>query len=52
MPLTRDQIIALWNVRALYVEWADGTDSLCQENNYSLRYVLFLHSKGCKVYVD
>ncbi len=52
MPLKREMIIALWDKRAMYIVWEDGSDSMCQDNDYSLDYILKMHNEGCKVYLD
>lgn len=52
MPLTKSEIKALWNVCALYIEWGDGTDSLCQENGYTLEFILNCYDQGYNIYKD
>ena len=52
MPLTRKEIKALWDTCAMYIVWDDGSDSLCQENGYSLEYILKMHDQGYEVYLD
>ncbi len=52
MPLTRKEVKALWNTCAMYIVWNDGTDSMCQDNGYSLDYILKMQGQGCEVYLD
>ncbi len=39
-PLTADEIRCFWDEQAMFIEWNDGSDSLCQENGYTLQRVL------------
>ena len=51
-PLTKDQVKDLWDKKSLFIDWGDGSDSLCQENNYPLDEILEYMDQGCKVYID
>ena len=51
-PLTISQIKNLWNTTPLYIEWGDGSDSLCQENGYSLSEIIQHVNQGCNVFID
>ena len=51
--LTEEQVKGLWDFASLYMDWGDGTTSLCQENDYTLDYVLEqMRSNGVLVYLD
>lgn len=50
--LTKQEIIDNWEHKAMYVELQDGSDSLLQENGYTLREALDLLALGCKIYFD
>ena len=50
--LTKQEIIDNWEDEAMYVVLQDGSDSLLQENGYTLREALDLLNLGCKIYFD
>lgn len=51
-PLSVEEIKELWNIRPLYIEWKDGTDSLLQENGYSLQHAIDWCRQGYRIYAD
>ena len=51
-PLTKDQVKDLWDKEALFIIWGDGSDSLCQENDYTLDEILKYMDEGCEVFRD
>lgn len=51
-PLTKEQVKDLWDKTSLFIDWGDGTDSMCQENDYTLEEILEAMDHGGKVYVD
>jgi hypothetical protein len=52
-PLSEEQVKKLWDKKALFIEWSDGSgDSMCQDNGYSLDEILKDMRKGGLVYVD
>lgn len=51
-PLTEQQVKDLWDTTALFIDWGDGSDSLCQENDYTLEQILDAMKKGGRVYID
>ena len=50
--LTSQQIIDNWETRAMYVDWGDGSDSLLQDNGYSLEDALDYKAKGFDIFFD
>lgn len=50
--LSKDEIIALWDSVALFVDWNDESDSLLQENGYTLEQALEFKEQGYKIYKD
>ena len=50
--LTKEQVKDLWDKRALFIDWGDGSDSLCQENGYTLDEILDAMDQGGEVYID
>lgn len=50
--LTKQEIIDNWEDEAMYAVLQDGSDSLLQENGYTLREALDLLALGCKIYFD
>lgn len=52
-PLTESEIRCFWNDKAMYIEWSDGSDSMCQDNEYKLMEILEAVKDGKgKVYFD
>ena len=52
-PLTEDQVRDLWDKKALFIEWSNGSgDSMCQDNGYTLDEILEEMKHGGRVYVD
>lgn len=51
-PLKQDEIEELWDSRAMYIVWDDGSDSLLQENGYTLEEALDYASQGYEIYLD
>ena len=51
-PLTKEQVKELWDTTPMYIVWDDGSDSLCQENDYSLEEILNYVDHGYCVYID
>ena len=51
-PLTKDQVKELWDTTALFIEWGDGSDSMCQDNGYTLDEILDAMDHGGRVYID
>ncbi len=39
-PLTEAEIRCFWNEQAMFILWNDGTDSMCQENDYELADII------------
>lgn len=50
--LRKQEIVDYWETKPLVIDWADGTDSLLQENNYSLETALHYHNQGYEIYID
>jgi hypothetical protein len=50
--LTQKEIEELWNSRAMYIVWDDGSDSLLQENGYTLDEALSYAAQGYEIYLD
>lgn len=50
--LTKQEIIDYWETKPLVIDWADGTDSLLQENDYSLEAALHYYDNGYDIYLD
>lgn len=38
--ITKEEVSKYWNTRSICLEFADGTDSLAQENGYTLEQCL------------
>lgn len=38
--ITKEEVSKYWNTRNICLEFADGTDSLAQENGYTLKQCL------------
>lgn len=51
-PLTKEQVKKLWDTAPMYIVWDDGSDSMCQDNDYSLEEILKYVDQGYCVYVD
>lgn len=50
--LTKEEVVKNWGVRSMFIELQDGTDSICQENGYTLNEILQAMDAGCHVYFD
>lgn len=50
--LTKQEIIDYWETKPLVIDWADGTDSLLQENDYNLEAALHYYDNGYDIYLD
>ncbi len=52
-PLTESEIRCFWDDKAMYIEWSNGSDSMCQDNDYKLMEILEAVKEGRgKVYFD
>jgi len=50
--MSKIEVAEKWETTPLYIIWPDGSDSLCQENGYSLDFILRAMDNGCKVFAD
>jgi len=50
--LTKQEIVDYWETKPLFVEREDGSDSLLQENGYSLKEALDFYDEGCDICLD
>jgi hypothetical protein len=50
--LSRNEILKLWKSTPLYVDWGNGSDSLLQENGYTLNDALNYEAEGYAIYRD
>ncbi len=50
--MNKIEVAERWETTPLYIIWPDGSDSLCQENGYSLDFILRAMDNGCEVLVD
>lgn len=50
--LSRKEIMSLWNTTPLFIDWGNGSDSLLQENGYTLRETLNYEAEGYSIYRD
>lgn len=50
--LSKDDIIAMFDTRAMYFVREDGTDAMVGDNGYTLEDCLKLYEQGCSFYLD
>lgn len=50
--LSKEQVKANWDKRSMYIVWGDGTDSICQENGYTMEDIFSAMDSGCEVFFD
>jgi hypothetical protein len=50
--LSREQIKELWGTAAIYIDWEDGSNSLLQENGYTLNDALAFEAEKYRIFTD
>ena len=50
--LSKQEVRDNWAKRAMYIVWKDGSDSMCQDNDYAVDEILAAMDEGCEVFFD
>lgn len=51
-PLSKHEIVSLYNTEPMYFTRPDGSDAMVQDNHYSIEDCIKLYEEGCNFYLD